>query len=248
VERAGHQVRLVGAMDVGPAGQPHMPHVIFVDGEAPGMDLPILFAAWRQFAPTPILYLFGGPAVRQAAARARAGYLPKPVNAAAVVQELAKLERAARPAHAPYAAEALRLLGFPPRGHPVEDAAWILTGAKQLDEKIVLEALRPHVLAYVTPTSLLGALLQRRAFDDQEMPFVGALDGSRTVKRLVDSGGLEAARAARLVWGLTQSGAAALSKDPPSDPEWPLARRTAALREHLRARTRRDVLPRLPVP
>jgi DNA-binding response OmpR family regulator len=238
LEKAGHRVRWVGAMDVGASGA-DVPDAVFVDGEVPGMDLGVLSAGWRQRRPGPLLYVFGGPGVRAAAARIQAAVLPKPVNPAAVVQEVAKLERAARAARAGNAAGALRLLGLASRGNPEEDAAWILAGAKELDPHTVLEALRPHVLHYLTPTSLLERLYQRRAFLDDEAAFVGSFDGSRTVKRLVDAGGLEAIRGARLVWALISSGAAALSREPPSDPEWPLARRTLQMRAHLRARTQR---------
>src|SRR5687767_12860342 len=63
LERARHQVTWVGALDVGPdARQGRTPDVIIVDGDAPGMDLAVVAAAWNRLDPSPALVVLGSTA------------------------------------------------------------------------------------------------------------------------------------------------------------------------------------------
>lgn len=240
LEEAGHHVSRVGPLDVGPGGGGRRPDVIVVDGDAPGLDLAVMAAGWRQQPPpTPALIVLAATApARVAAERVRAVVLTKPVAAAALADEVTRVASAPRGVAAPTAASALSVLGLAAGGLPEDEAAAIIAGARTVDPAVVREALRPHVHAYVTVQPLLDALCARRSLTDPEARFALALDGSRTVKGVIDSSG-DMLAAARLVWALVSGGAVQLTSEPPGDVAHPRARQVARLRDHLRARRAR---------
>jgi CheY-like chemotaxis protein len=238
LERARHQVTWVGALDVGPdARSGRTPDVIVVDGDAPGMDLAVVAAAWKRLDPSPALVVLGSTAAtRIAAERIRATVIAKPFAAAAVAEEVGRVASAPRGRQVPTAAEALRVLGLASGGLPEDEAATIIAGSRHVDAGIVREALRPHIDEYVTAEPLLDQLCARRALTASEATFAVNLDGSRTVRGVIDTGGLPGLAAARLIWALVCGGAVSLSQEPPTDDAHPAARRVAMLRDHLRAR------------
>src|SRR5262249_41885014 len=146
---------------------------------------------------------------------------------------------------------ALAALGLPGGGPPEDEAAFILNGARSIDIAWVREALRPHMHAYVTATSLVDRLCARRALSvtaprpavsGPGRPVAVKLDGGPTVRGAIAGSGrptasspeaIPAHAAARLLWGLISGGAVLLSREPPA------AHPTARLRAHLRARAAR---------
>lgn len=244
LERQGHRVTWVGAAEVGPdttlAPRDGTPTVIVVDGDAEGVDVAALAAAWRRYDPPPaFVVLCGTPVSRLSADRARALVVSKPVDTRTLLAAVVRAGSAPRPAGPPTAEAALRVLGIAPGGLPDDEAATIVAGARHVDAAVVREALRPLVYGYVTRRPLLDRLLSRRALTEREAAFAVELDGTATVKRLVDSGALEPVGAARLIWGLVSGGAASITAEPPDDADHPRARFLARARDHLRARRAR---------
>src|SRR5262249_46802973 len=71
--------------------RPQSPDLVVVDGEAPGMELGLVVAAWARRNPSPAMLVLGTTAaVRAAAERVRARFLPKPV----VPEELVEIASA----------------------------------------------------------------------------------------------------------------------------------------------------------
>lgn len=240
LERAGHAVSWVAALEAGSLSGGRVPDVVLVDGEAPMLDLSVMGAAWRRVKPSPLfVVLAASAAARIAAERIGATVVPKPYSPAALAEEVTRLGAAPRGATAPTAAQALRLLGLAAGGLPEDEAATILAGARHIDLAVVREALRPHVNEYLTATARLDAMCARRALTDAEARFALNLDGAETLRRQIDAGVLDASAAARLIWALVCGGVAMLSREPPDDHGHPRARRVASARDDLRARRAR---------
>jgi CheY-like chemotaxis protein len=231
----GHDVARVPALELGP--EQGVPDVVVVDADVAGLDLVSLAAGWRD-APRPpsVVALGSSGAARVAAERVRATLVVKPLDVAALADLVARLALAPPDAGAPTAEAALRLLGLRGGGFPDDEAAAIVAGARQLDPRAVREALRGHVASYLLATPLLPRLVARRVLSSEEAALGTTLDGSRTVRGVIDSGALVAVSAARLVWALASGGAAELLREPPADVAGTAAWRTARARAHLRAR------------
>jgi DNA-binding response OmpR family regulator len=245
LEEAGHQIDWVPALEITPTpARAESPDLVVVDGEAPGMELGLVVAAWAKRDPSPAMLVLGTTAqVRAAAERVRARFLPKPI----VPEELVEIASASIARGHSYgslgAATALRILNLPAGGLPEDEAAAIVTGARNVDLAHVRESLRPRMHDYASATALLDRLCARRALNASEARLATKLlDGTRTVRGAIDGAGqasesvpeaLPAHTAARLLWGLISGGAVALHREPPA------AHPTARLRAHLRARVAR---------
>jgi hypothetical protein len=234
--RDGHDARWVQAIDAAPApGKRRVVDVVVVDGEDEGMDVSVLGATWRDEEHVPILVvLASSPEVRLAAERAQAVVVPKPITPAHLVADIVRIAAAPPRVPAPSVGLALHTLGLAGGGLAEDEAAAIVAGVERVDIQVVREALRPHIFAYVTATPLLDRLVERRVLDTDTFKIVQHLDGSRTVKWIIDSGTLPAEDLARLVWALVSGAAAELSPEPSSVTA--RGRRTATARDHLRAR------------
>lgn len=243
LEAVGHSVSWVGPLDASPdvrRGQGRRFDVVIVDGDATGLELAVLGAAWQRVDPPPALVVLASTApARIAAERIRATVVAKPVVAATLAEEVTRAAAAPRGATAPTAVSALRVLGMAAGGLPEDEAATIIAGSRQVNVGIVREALRPHMNEYVTATPLVDAMIARRAVTDAEARFALALDGARTVRGVIDSGGMDQLAAARLTWALVSGAVALLTAEPPEDDAHPAARLVATMRDHLRARRAR---------
>lgn len=245
LQEAGHEIDWVPALEITPTpARTQSPDLVVVDGEAPGMELGLVVAAWAKRDPTPAMLVLGTTAaVRAAAERVRARFLPKPIVPDELV-EIASVSLARGQGYGSLgAATALRILGLPAGGLPEDEAAAIVTGARNVNLAHVRESLRPRMHDYANATALLDRLCARRALNASEARLATKLlDGTRTVRGAIDGAGkasesvpeaLPAHTAARLLWGLICGGAVALQREPPA------AHPTARLRAHLRARVAR---------
>lgn len=212
----GHQVAWVGALDVTPGGGARSPEVVIVDGDAPGMELAVVAAAWRQIDPRPeLIVLSASPETLDLAIRIGGHAVAAPSTPEAVAAVVGGLETRARE----------------------DEAAARLAAARDLDIVQIREALRPRMNQYVAATALARRLAGRGALSEEEARFALGLDGARTVRGAVDARALAPPTAARLIYALVQAGAAQLSPEPPMT--GPRAAAVASVRRHLRARWER---------
>lgn len=238
---AGHTVTWVGALEVTPAPTQPSPDLIIIDGDARGMDLAVVSAAWRRReAPPAVLVLGAGGPARLAAERVRARVLPKPIDPDALVSEIGRLTVPATDALS--ARAALKMLGLPGGGLVEDEAAAIVQAARNAEIGRIHEALRPHLDGYIAATGLAAALVERRVLARAEARVVRHLDGSRTIRGVIAQiaqpsestpEALHPLLAVRLMWALLSTGAIALVPAPP--PRHP----TTVLRAHIRARATR---------
>jgi hypothetical protein len=245
LEQAGHQVEWVAALEVTPGPGRMTPDVLLVDGDAPGMDLAVVNAAWRRREPPPTLLVLGATAAARADAdRVHARVLIKPLDPQQIAAELSRLSTGPRGDTGLTPTTALQVLGLVGGGLPEDEAALIVAGARKVDIALVREALRPHMFDYALATHLVDRLCVRRIFGPEEARLAVSLDGGRTVRGAIDGlpradddstpvGALSAHQAARLLWALASSGAATLGREPA--PHHP----TGRLRAHVRARAAR---------
>ncbi len=242
LEAAGHEAACVSPLETTPARGRPTPDLLVIDGDAPGMDLAVVAAAWRRREPPPGMVVLGSThTARTQAERVHARLVPKPVDPGELVGEIARMLLGGRPDTSLNPDAALRLLGLLGGGLPDDEAAMIIAGSRKVDVTLVREALRPHIFHYATSTYLLERLLQRRTLGSEEARLAISLDGGRTVRGAIDGlprapedhtpvGTLSSYQSARLVWALAASGAAVLTPEPPA------GHPTARLRAHLRAR------------
>ncbi len=235
-EAAGHAVLLVGPREVGQSGWPETPHVLVVDGDAPQLDLGVLWAGWGRRPDKPVvMVLAASPPARRAAERIGALVVSKPISVARLAAEIAQA-RAAPGAPTLTASYALRTIGEAVGGRPEDEAAAIVAGAARAPLEIVRAALRPVALHYIAPTPLFEVLCAGRALSDAEAHFALDQAGARTLRTAIDAGGLPAEQAARLAWALLSGGALVARPEPRLDGPEPHERLTARFRAHLRAR------------
>ncbi|HKA88242.1 MAG TPA: hypothetical protein VKE22_11265, partial [Haliangiales bacterium] len=183
----GHQVAWVGALDVTPGGGARSPEVVIVDGDAPGMELAVVAAAWRQIDPRPeLIVLSASPETLDLAIRIGGHAVAAPSTPEAVAAVVGGLETRARE----------------------DEAAARLAAARDLDIVQIREALRPRMNQYVAATALARRLAGRGALSEEEARFALGLDGARTVRGAVDARALAPPTAARLIYALVQAGAA----------------------------------------
>jgi hypothetical protein len=236
LEAAGHAVLLVGPLEVGSSGWPQGPHVLVVDGDSSQLDLGVLWAGWGRRPDRPALLVLAGTAeARQAAERVGALVVTKPISAARLAQEIIA-SRAAPGAPSLTPSYALRALGQPVGGHPEDEAATILANAGHLPLDVVREALRPVALQYISPTPLFGALRARGGVHDAVARFVLDHAGARTLRTMIDTGGLPPEDAAHIAFALLAGGALTARPEPRMDGPEPHERLTARFRMHIRAR------------
>jgi CheY-like chemotaxis protein len=245
LEAAGYSVGWVGALDITPGPGRATPDILLIDGDAPGMDLAVVAAAWKRREPPPALVVLGTTqTARTQAGRVNAPILAKPVDREHLLSELARIEAGARGDKQLNPASALRALSLVGGGLPEDEAALIVSGGRQIDVAMVREALRPYMYSYAIPTPLVERLLARRSFAPIEAKLAVSLDGGRTVRGAIDGlpraeddatpiGSLSSHQVARVIWALASSGAVSLQPEPPPH------HRTGRLRAHIRARKKR---------
>ncbi len=216
LQARGHQVAWVGALDVTPGRGARSPEVVIVDGDAPGMELAVVAAAWRQIDPRPeLIVLSATPETLDLAIRLGGHAVVGPSTPEAVTAVVGGLETRARD----------------------DEAAARLAAARDVDIVQIREALRPRMNDYVAVTPLARRLAGRGTLSADEARFALGLDGARTVRGAIDARALAPPTAARLIYALVQAGAAQLSPEPPmTDPR---AAMVANVRRHLRARWER---------
>ena len=210
LQSRGHEVSWVGALDVTPGEGARAPAVVIVDGEAKGMEIAVVAAAWRRIDPQPTLLVVGHPELAPTVERLRAQLVPAAPEA--VAEMIDALVARARD----------------------DEATAILAQARQLDIVGIREALRRRMFDYIAGTPLLRRLAARGALGRDEARVSLGLDGARTVRATIEAGALPASDAARLLYALVQAGAAMLSAEPPATSLRSAA--VATLRRHLRAR------------
>ena len=234
LQGSAHQVSWHGEA----IGSENVPDVVVLDAD-PNGDVARIVEVWRRYEPPPAVLLLGStPAARRAAERMRLPFISKPIDVRAFV---AGAESAAKlrffTAFTPSAA--IAAVKMRAREDELENASVIVGGARMVDPLVVRAALKPHALEYVTPTPLLERLRDERALSVPEQNLVMRLDGAATLKTVIDSGLLEAASAARLLWALASVGAIAFLAEPHPDGMQPRIRATIRARRNLRARRAR---------
>ncbi len=239
IEAAGHAVMVCGALEVGQSGWPATPDVLLVDGDSPALELGVLWAGWGKRQPPPVLLvLTGSPEIRRAAQKIGAQVILKPTSATRLASEIG-YARAEPGAPAVNPSAALRLLHKMVGGAPEDEAQTILAGAARAPLATVREALRPLAHCYLAVTPLFETLRARGVLDADTARFALAPGGARTLRRVIDSGGWDAERAARLLWALLCGGVLIARGEPRLDAPEPLERLTARFRAHVRARAQR---------
>jgi eukaryotic-like serine/threonine-protein kinase len=126
-------------------------------------------------------------------------------------------------------------LDLPPAGAD-DPAVWgtTLQLARSVAIEIPRHALRPFVHHYVTPTAMLGTLIDRRVIATAELDSLRVIDGTRTVRRIVEKS-RDPLHTARMLWGLGSF--AALDFTPEvRDLTTDRRREVDELRAHIRAR------------
>src|SRR5262249_4323108 len=170
LEAAGHRIDWVSALEVTPTpARAKTPDLVVVDGEAPGMELGLVVAAWARRDPSPAMLVLGTTAaVHASAERVRARFLPKPVVPTELIEIASFALARGATIGALGAATALRVLGLPAGGLPEDEAAAIVTGSRNVDLGHVRESLRPRMHDYASATALLDRLCARRALNPSE--------------------------------------------------------------------------------
>jgi hypothetical protein len=244
----GHAPELREPLEATPeAGE--VPAVVLVDADHAAFDLPVFAAAWARAQPPPLLMVMTGSAEGRATAeRVGATVLGKPMAPERVAHEVGRIAEVSqvtplptrklpRGAMTATTAGALAAIGLVAGGLPEDEAAAIVAGSRRVDLAVVREALRPLQGQYLTPLPLLDTLCARRALTDAEARFaIHVVDGARTLRWLVDRGGIGQEAAARLCWALVCGNAVIATTEPRLDAPHPLGRMAARLRAHLGAR------------
>jgi CheY-like chemotaxis protein len=237
LEAAGLRISWVGPGDAVPGKPKIPPEVVVLDGDTHGINLVELIKQWRAVDPAPAMVALGSSATAErAAAKEQVPFTRKPfdprvlgpaIGRAAATRFIGALTRGA----------ALHAVGATPTGDTLRDTLQVVAGARLVSIDLVRDGLRPFADAYVTISSTqLEQLREKRALTIPEVTLALGLDGARTLRTVLQSGGLEPTAALRLMWALASTGVAALSREPPEDKEHARARVTAALRRRLRAR------------
>ncbi|MBL0219279.1 MAG: J domain-containing protein [Myxococcales bacterium] len=212
--------------------------VVLVDADHLGAKLAAVSALWRDQPNVPGVVALGSSTVARAQAPVARTTLVAPTakitTLVAAIHEAAKL-RLASDMRWPVLRAAV---GLP----PVPDApiAWqsTLAAARKVDLEIPRSALRWKVAHYATPTTRLAELREERLLTVPELEAAAKLDGTTTVKRLVNAGPLDPQQTARFLWTLGSMGALEFTpevRDLATGPR----RMLHDMRTHLRARSRR---------
>lgn len=211
---------------------------VILDADALGARLASVADAWRAHASVPGIIAVGrSPAAREHAPAARVTLLAPGAKVATLAQALhdAGRLRLASGMSWPVMRAALEL--SPAANEP---AAWpaTLLRARAVDLEIARAALRWHAQQYATPTAVLDHLRDDRVLTVPELETVARADGTQTIQRLVRTGPLDPAGAAKLYWALASLGAIVLTAEP-HDLATPGRRALHEIRRHLRARVAR---------
>src|SRR6185436_7073988 len=100
---------------------------------------------------------------------------------------------------------ALHAIGAAPTGDAMQDAIVIINGSRKVSLDKVKDALRMYAGAYVTASSDVELLRQHRVLTIPETNLLIALDGSRTLRSVAESGVMDGGGALRLIWGLAST-------------------------------------------
>ncbi len=212
--------------------------VVLVDADHLGLRLASVTSQWRDLPSVPGVVAIGSSAVaREQAPHARVTLVSptaKIATLAAAIKDAAKL-RLASGMRWPVLRAAV---GMP----PTEDSrnAWpaTLLAARNVDIEIPRTALRWHITHYATPTEKLDELRAERLLTVPELESASKIDGTLTVQSVVQSGPLDPAKMARLLWTLASMGALDFTpevRDVATAPR----RALREMRAHVRARSQR---------
>jgi len=97
------------------------------------------------------------------------------------------------------------------------DRLRVIRGARGIDGALVKQALAWHLHDYAAVSHVLDELREHRALSVPEVEFARSIDGTRTIKTLVEKSSLPPLDAARITWALASVGAVHLSMEPPPD-------------------------------
>ena len=212
--------------------------VVLVDADHLKTRLAEVASLWRDLPSVPGVVAIGSSAsAREHAPHARVTLVSpsaKIATLAAAIKDAARL-RLASGMRWPVLRAAV---GMP----PTEDSrnAWpaTLLAARNVDIEIPRTALRWHVAHYATPTEKLDELRTERLLTGPELASVAKIDGTLTVQSVVQSGPLDPAQMARLLWTLCSMGALDFTpevRDVATAPR----RALREMRNHVRARSQR---------
>lgn len=212
--------------------------VVLVDADHLGKNLATISERWRDQPNVPGVVALGSSTVaREQAPVARTTLVAptaKITTLVTAIHEAAKLRLASDMRWAVLRAA----VGMPPV--PDTPIAWqaTLAAARKVDLEIPRTALRWKATHYATPTPRLDQLREERLLTVPELEAAAKLDGTTTVKRLVNAGPLEPQQAARLLWTLGSIGALEFSPEVHDLGTIP-RRMLHDMRTHLRARSQR---------
>jgi hypothetical protein len=253
LEAAGLTVRWARNKDAEP-GRGAPPDVVVLDGDAFAGGFGELIKRWRAIDPAPALVLVGGGPAAKAARDHGLPHAPKPLDGTGLGQALARAAEG-RFVGALTPAAALRGLGLAPSGDARQDAVLIASHSRKVDLSLVRDALRPFADAYVTIGPALAVLRENRALTIPETNLAMSLDGTRTLRKIAESGVLDPQATLRCVWALASSGVCKLTSEPietagPAASFLALVRRrfTARGETVAKARTHYDLLDIVPDP
>jgi|GEM_PF-1433132 len=244
LEGAGYQVHWARSEGSQPdeAADPR-PDVVILQAGLAAVDIRECTEAWRRQVPPPALLIAGaGGDAEMAAAKVRARFLPLGVDMAELPR---RVERALVMRYAGQLSPgfAVGLLGLPASLGPDETAIAVARHAHKAEIQVVREALRPYTDYYAAATPRLAELRELRALELPAVELSKRLDGSRTVRSLIESAddighGLDMARAAQHLWAFACLQSLSLGREPIDDAT-PERRAVVSLRHHLRARRQR---------
>lgn len=236
--RAHVPVRWDQASADGPLDGGAIADVVILDADHLGARLGAVAAAWRDHPAVPgVIAIGGSPAAREHAPVARVTLISPTAKIATLctaIDETARL-RLATGLRWPILRAAV---GLPPIAESVEHWKPTLVAARAVALDIPRAALRWHAHHYATPTAKLAELFEERILTVPELEVARRIDGTLTVKSVIDGGPLDALQLARLLWALASLGALELTPEI-RDEATPARRMLHELRRHLRARATR---------
>jgi hypothetical protein len=219
----------------GPAHVAGTPLVVLVDADHLGRKLVEVTDAWRDHPAMPGVVAIGNSQVaRELAPRARVTLLAptaQPATLVEAIREAARL-RLSSTMRWPVLRAALKL---PPVAESTATWPATIVAARSVDLEIPRAALRWYAQHYVTPTPRLDELREERVLAVPELDAASRIDGTRTVRTLVQAGPLDPMQAVRVLWLLASLGAIDLTAEV-RDTLTGRRRLLHELRAHLRAR------------
>ena len=243
LESAGHRVswnqntQEITSAAFAENGPNSQPADLVMLAENNDLNLNEMVSALRQSASPPAVLLLGNEDAEKEANRFRIAYADASSEPKSLVQAAEK-SVALRFAGSVNQDFALGACGLGPSDRGDGDMLRVIAAARNVDLLIVREALRWHMLEYISTTEKMAQLLEFRALKVPEIDFVNSVDGTFTVKWAVDNAKDDPSQTARTVWALASVGALTFQKEP--DPRTSeKARRIFEMRKHLRYRSMR---------